>query len=547
MSISSGHTLLIVDDCPEDREVYREYLSYDPQYSYTFVEASRAEVGLEIFPSQKCDVVLLDFYLPDMDGLEFLAELRNQQQTNCPPVIMLTGVSNEDLAIKAMKHGIQDYLVKQYLQPEALQLAVRKVIQQSQLQTELRKTRERQRIIATTALRIRQSLDLDQMLHTVVSEIQQLLECDHVGVYQQNEDQDMLIRAELGTRYTPPRIQHTNSFSSFACSRVSEIISDTGISTNEDIIAPILISTPPAQSRRPWGCLIVHQETKRTPWSPEEHIIVNELTEQLAIAIQQAELLKQTQEALEKAQDLNHFKTKIIATVSHEYRTPLATILASASTLEKHHDRLIPSKRKQFLSMIQAQARHMAKLVEDMLTVHQCELLGQTKFEPSPINLLPFIANLVEEHRQTAQESHALHFSVSGHIHSFWGDAGLLRLILDNLLSNAKKYSPESSTINVSLRGQEKSIVLSVQDEGIGIPKLEQQNLFESFHRASNVGTIGGTGLGLTIVKACVDAHRGSISLESQENKGTSISITLPNQVNSSQISNHSEQNLLIG
>ena len=141
-SYVAPHTLLIIDDCPEDREVYCEYLSSDPQYSYQFLEASLAEVGLDLFQKQHCDAILLDFRMPDMDGLEFLDELQNQQLGPCPPVIMLTGQGNEDLAARVMKQGIQDYLTKQNLQPETLQLAVRNVIQQSQVRAQLSKSQE---------------------------------------------------------------------------------------------------------------------------------------------------------------------------------------------------------------------------------------------------------------------------------------------------------------------------------------------------------------------------------------------------------------------
>ena len=568
---AAPHTLLIVDDCPEDRAVYREYLSSDPQCSYRFIEAPRAEVGLDIFQQQCCDAILLDFWMPDMDGLEFLDELQRRQLKSSPPVIMLTGQGNEALAVKAMKQGIQDYLVKQHLQPEVLQLAVRNVIQQSQLHTLLSKTRERQRLIATTALRIRQSLDLDQILNTVVAEIQQLLECDHVAVYQKSADQKstdlnitnpksagqknvvlkdtdlnitnqkntsfpLTIRAELGTRYTLHVIDARDSEADLSHCQTPDAKSDSRQildrvdHVNEDIIAPIFITPPTSQSRHTWGYLVAHQAAKKTPWTPEEQAIVNELTVQLAIAIQQAELLHQTQQALEKSQDLNHFKSQIIATVSHEYRTPLATILASASTLDNHHDRITPERRSHFLKMIQAKARHMAKLVDDMLAVHQCEL-NQAQFEPAPINLLQFLANLIEEYRENVQDSHEFRFSVSGRIHTFWGDAGMLRIAIDNLLSNAVKYSLPESLIEVTVTGTESAVTLSVQDQGIGIPAAEQSTLFQSFRRASNVGNIAGTGLGLAIVKACVDLHSGEIALSSEEHKGTQISITLPNSI----------------
>ncbi|MDB9525332.1 ATP-binding protein [Oscillatoria sp. CS-180] len=528
----TAHTLLIVDDCAEDREIYREYLSCDPHCSYEFLEAPLAEVGLDLFNEQRCDAVLLDFWMPDMTGLEFLGELQTHQLKGRPPIIMLTGQGNEAIAVKAMKQGIQDYLVKQHLQPEVLQLAVRNVIQQSHLHSLLNKTRERQRLIAMTALRIRQSLDVDQVLSTVVAEVQHLLECSHVAVYQCCPDHHIEIRAELGTRCTKPVLGPDGSLSTLVCSRRQDYISGAASGSNGDLIAPIAITPRESQSCL-WGYLIAHQCPQETPWDPEEQAIVNELAVQLAIAIQQAELLAQTQMALEKAQDLNHFKSQIIATVSHEYRTPLATILASASTLERQGNGLNPSQQKRFLQMIQDKARSMAKLVDDMLVMHQCEL-NQAKFEPSPMNLLQFLADFVEEHRETAGEKYEFVFKIVGKTNGFWGDQGLLRIAIDNILTNAVKYSPNGGTIELLLRGEDTFVLLSIQDQGIGIPVADQTSLFQSFSRASNVDTISGTGLGLSIAKACIELHSGDISLESKEGEGTRVLVKLPKQPNSS-------------
>lgn len=535
--MSAVHTLLIVDDCPEDREVYREFLSCDPHQTYEFIEASLAEVGLELFSQHHCDAILLDFCMPDMDGLEFLSELQNCPEKDRPPIIMLTGQGDEAVAVKAMKQGIQDYLGKQHLQPEILQLTVRNVIQQSHLHALLSQTRERQRLIATTALRIRQSLDLDQILDTALAEVQQILECDHVAIYQCLSQPKPEIRAELGTRCHRSFLNANQALSSRICPGNSDVSIDGSSDLSSGLVqasltelgAPIVITATPAQEGQTWGYLIAHQCSKSTPWHPEEQGIIRELAVQLAIAIQQSELLSRTQTALEKAQELNHFKSQIIATVSHEYRSPLAAILGAASTLDRHSDQLKPARQAHFLRMIQDKARHMAKLVDDMLIMHQCEL-DQAKFEPVPMNLLQFLADLVEEHRETVGEHHEFVFKVSGRTHGFWGDPGVLRLVLDNLLSNADKYSPDGGEIEISLVGEKNAVTISIQDQGIGIPVEDQAALFQSFSRGSNVGHIPGTGLGLAIAKACIDLHSGEITLASKLNQGTQIEITLPKE-----------------
>jgi signal transduction histidine kinase len=137
-------TLLIADDCQEDREVYREYLSSDPSHLYQFIEAGSAEAGLALCQKRQYDAILLDFRLPDMTGLEFLDVL--QQGSPAPlPVIMLTGQGDERVAVQAMKQGVQDYLIKQDLDPDVLQVTVRNVIQRFHSQVRSHKHRRRQK------------------------------------------------------------------------------------------------------------------------------------------------------------------------------------------------------------------------------------------------------------------------------------------------------------------------------------------------------------------------------------------------------------------
>ncbi len=146
-------TVLIVDDSPEDRQTYRRYLLQKPEVHYTILEAESGAEGLELCQRLKPDGILLDYLLPDLDGLEFLSELRAQANAIEPPVIMLTGQGNEFIAVQAMKAGAQDYLVKGRMTPEALRLTVNGVIEKAQLRAQLQRSEERLKI-ALEATRI---------------------------------------------------------------------------------------------------------------------------------------------------------------------------------------------------------------------------------------------------------------------------------------------------------------------------------------------------------------------------------------------------------
>ncbi|WP_026733717.1 hybrid sensor histidine kinase/response regulator [Fischerella sp. PCC 9605] len=562
-------TLLIIDDCAADRKIYRRFLQKDPHQSYQILEADSAGDALSLCQETRCDVILLDFCLPDMSGLDFLDRLRRQKLEISIPVIMLTGRGDEEVAVQAMKRGVQDYLVKQHVKPDVLQLAVRNAIKQSWLQTQLNKTQERQRLIAAMLLRIRQSLDLEQILHTAVVEVQQLLKCDRVMVCQLFPEIGVKTVACSGecleTTYNtnsgiarPDQLitggflshsgwlqtstwhkQKSNSliFPPVTAKVYEAELSDRCFNSLEafysetNLIVPITLSNNGESTSKPWGFLIADEFSLKREWQSDELEILHEVSVQLAIAIQQAELLAQTQAALQKEKQLNTFKSQIVATISHEYRTPLASILAAASTLKQHGELLEECKKQKFLQIIEQKARHMSKLMDDMLVVNQFEL-DKAKFKPILLDLLPFFSALIEEQQEIASDRHELIFNCTGNYKGFWGDRGLLRLIFTNLMSNAIKYSPNGGKVEFHLIGKESQIIFYVQDWGIGIPIEDQENLFQPFSRGSNVDTISGTGLGLAIAKACVELHRGSIALESQIGLGTKVIVSLPKRHN---------------
>jgi signal transduction histidine kinase/DNA-binding response OmpR family regulator len=539
-------TLLITDDCAEDRDIYREYLLDDPQQSYQILEAASAEVGLALCQEKQCDAILLDFNLPDMSGLEFLDELK--QRAMRLPVIMLTGQGDERLAVQALKHGAQDYLSKQHLQPDLLQLTVRNVIQQSCGDQPTQTQPAIQSLTATIALRIRQSLNLEQILQTAVTEVQQLLECDRVTIYQVDPAQsrlDQICQAGSEPQTADPlakfmaflsaqsQVEHTQGERNGKTEPAEP--SQQGATTflhrakksvQSYLLVPLPHRSAQVESDHQWGLLVACQSDQRQ-WQVDEARFLTELSGQLAIAIQQAEQLTEAVAALETAKQINSRQSHFVGAVAAAYRTPLTVILTAASTLKTHAVDLPEAKRQQFLQMIEDKAKQMAQLIDDLLVIEQLKF-AKTTFAPVPFELLQYVADIVEEQRHSIANRHQLTLKIAGNTRGFWGNQKLLRQILVNLLSNAVKYSPEASPIEVELTGDASSITITVKDAGIGIPASEQDQLFASFSRGSNVGLIPGTGLGLAIVKECVDLHGGDITLASQEDLGTEVTVRLP-------------------
>ncbi|MFK8183581.1 MAG: ATP-binding protein [Phormidesmis sp.] len=230
--------------------------------------------------------------------------------------------------------------------------------------------------------------------------------------------------------------------------------------------------------------------------------------------------------ALDRERELNEMKTRFVSMTSHEFRTPLTTIMSSAELLERYSDRWDMAKKTQYLHKVQTAARHMTDLLNDVLLINKAEA-GMVSFSPESLDLKQFCQEIVEELQITTDKHQLVMLCELSDVYASI-DRKLMRHILTNLLSNAINYSPSGGEISLLLQSQENEIMLRVKDCGIGIPEESQATLFDSFVRGSNVGTISGTGLGLAIVKKSVSLHQGDISCQSTVGEGTTFTIELP-------------------
>jgi len=247
--------------------------------------------------------------------------------------------------------------------------------------------------------------------------------------------------------------------------------------------------------------------------------------EQLEIKVQErtAELRK----ALEKEKDLSELKNRFFSMASHDFRTPLTTILTSSDLLKLFSHKFSEDKKQQHLMRIQTAVKNMTLLLDDVLFIGKVES-GRMEFNPVPLNLEEFCQEVLSDISLTDDKNHVLNFECHGDCSLVDMDQKLLRKMLANLLSNAVKYSPEASTVRLNVLCENQQAIINVQDQGIGIPESEQLRLFEVFHRCSNVGNISGTGLGMAIIKQAVELHGGSISFESVAGVGTTFTVCVP-------------------
>ena len=231
--------------------------------------------------------------------------------------------------------------------------------------------------------------------------------------------------------------------------------------------------------------------------------------------------------ALEKEKELAALRDQLMLIITHEFRTPLAIILTSSSMLEQYRERISEETHSEKLSGIGSQVRHLAGMLDALTFVVKAKR-AYIEYHSTLVDVVDLCVQIVAELQGMTRPEHNLIFTNAGQVNSSYLDRNLLRRVLVNLISNAIKYSPEGGTIELYLSGNAERLVVRVSDEGIGIPQDALQRLFQPFFRASNVETMGGIGIGLTIVEEAVNLLGGSIECTSTLGSGTTFTVTIP-------------------
>jgi PAS domain S-box-containing protein len=237
----------------------------------------------------------------------------------------------------------------------------------------------------------------------------------------------------------------------------------------------------------------------------------------------EAELLR----TLAREKELGQLRSNFVSMVSHEFRTPLGIIQSSAEILGDYLDRLEPAERGEHLQSIRKNTRRMAALMEEVLLMGSFDA-GKMEFKPTPLEPRTFVRRLVDEVLSATNQRCPIEWLLGEIPGEIQADERLLQHIFTNLLTNAVKYSSAGQVVRFEIERAGEDLVCSICDRGIGIPEADREWLFNAFHRGHNVGDRPGTGLGLVIVKRCVDVYGGEIKVESKSSEGTTVTVKLP-------------------
>ena len=233
--------------------------------------------------------------------------------------------------------------------------------------------------------------------------------------------------------------------------------------------------------------------------------------------------------ALEKEKEVNDLKSRFVSMASHEFRTPLSTVLSSISLLAKYNTTEDQPKRDKHIDRIKSSVKTLTDILNEFLSLGKIEE-GKVEVKSELFDISQFIKNIINEMNillKQGQEIKSHHLGKT----TTYTDSSLLKHVLINLISNAIKFSPENATITISCEVDDEKTTINITDQGIGIPKSDQIHLFERFFRATNATNIQGTGLGLHIVGRYIEILSGSISYQSEIEKGSTFKIVLPSNI----------------
>lgn len=239
--------------------------------------------------------------------------------------------------------------------------------------------------------------------------------------------------------------------------------------------------------------------------------------------------------SLVKEKELSGLKTRFISTISHEFRTPLTSILSSTELLQKYGQKWDEDKFGEHVDRTKRAVEYLVRLLEDVLTINRTES-GKIGFNPTLINLKDICKEVIEESFSQAKDNHKFAFRYNLRRKEFTLDSNLLKFILVNLIVNAFKYSPNGGEIKFIVSGDKKNVFFTVSDKGMGITNSEKPFVYDNFFRSKNSADIPGTGLGLSIVKRSVELHHGSVNFISKPKAGTTFKVSLPKEYHITEI-----------
>jgi signal transduction histidine kinase/FixJ family two-component response regulator len=568
--------ILIVDDSETDRETYWRYLMSAKELNCQIVDRESAESALLFCKREWPDIILLDYLLPDADGLEFLRELQ-ALRGSLPIVIMLTGQGSESVAVDAMKHGVKDYLIKGEVTAVKLVKAITDALATQELQVQIDRQHQQRELLSSINVKISHSIELPKILQAAVDGVGNLLGSDRAVVYRFHADLRGSIVAEsvlpewtttIGRQQEDNCFQDepTNSIDKYLQGHktVIENIATANLASchvqmlqefqvKAVLAVPILFRVSPGPEVSVWGLLIAHHCQTTRAWQPDEISLLDELAMQMGIAIQQAELVADLKATVEQQQsserelhdrvlEIEQSNSQLSKTsgllekrnqeldefshiASHDLQAPLRGISNLADWLVSDLTGKLPPESQHQLELIQSRVIQMTALINGLL---QYAMVGRENIPPVNVNLSQMIAEVVD--MLAPPRNLAVQFPAN--LPTIKTHALLLKQVLSNLIGNAIKYHDRSAgTIKITVAEEDTQWRFTVIDDGPGIAPENHQKIFGIFQTLVGRDDTKGMGIGLAVIKKIVESRGGTVAVESTIGQGSTFSFTWPKMV----------------
>ncbi|MBC8164137.1 MAG: response regulator [Roseiflexaceae bacterium] len=539
-------SILVVDDDAVDRMAVRRALKA-AALPCTIEEAVDGPSALAALDRIAVNVILLDYHLPGTDGLTVLRAIRTHGYT--VPVVMLTGQGDEQLAVELLRSGATDYLTKNAVSPDVLAQSIYRALRvhrAEQLAVEaeqaLHVAAERQHFLAEASQYLVESLNhqtiIERLAELATRQLADAAAVDMLG------EGGVLVRVATAIRQSNAQTLPTSSTADVNLEilvgtanvvrsgkpiRYSQVAAGAAGAEGELLAAYAAASVgsvlivPLTVRNETTGAVTFKCADTNSNYTHDDLLLANDLTHRAAIALDNARLYREAQDAV-------RVRDAFLSVAAHELKTPLTTLFGNVQLLQRRavRESSMNERDQRTLRIVAEQTGRLNKMIGALLDLSRLQM-GQFAMQLSPVDLIALTQRVVDE-LQPSLDHHAV--ALSGDLDALVIEADELRLeqVLQNLLQNAIKYSPNGGTITVAITHAEAEVQVAVSDQGIGIPASSIPHLFGRFFRAENAQEhrISGIGVGLYVVHEIVTRHGGTIDVASVEGEGTTFTVHLP-------------------
>lgn len=520
--------ILYIEDNLDDRIILEEYLTDSVNLSSIENCATLTE-SYGLIKTHDFDLVLLDLSLPDAHGIEAVTKLVEATNSSIP-IIVLTGLNDHKIALRALKHGAQDFLVKGDYNTILLNKAIRYAIERHKVQFELiKKTNEvivsKNRLSKAEEMANLGSWEIDLTTESV------RLSDGMAHLLGLKRDRDVISYKEfIGYLHDDDKYKCLKSVLETNVGVVGTDMETRFVKQNGEVIETLCrAEVDPRFSdnhRSIYGVTLDITSRKEAERVKEE--FTNKLAEKVQERTEELEETKrQLEKSLHKEKELGELKSRFVSTASHQFRTPLTVIQSNIGLLEMQVDKIseeVKPMMEKVTSRIKSEVVRMTDIMNEVLILGKINSGGINPVFKST-DLIEICRIVIGKYNEIQEDGREALIKVKGKSQPVMLDENLMEQALSNIISNAFKYSVGHPAPEVYLSFNDQEVEIEIKDFGMGIPENELQELFTPFYRASNVLDIPGTGLGTTIMKEYIEINKGKINVKSTLNKGTVFNI----------------------